>query len=1021
MRWILLLFVAAAFVLPAPLAAKGDKQQSSKRKTAAQDDVARTALRDFRDAVRADAPRLEEALAICQSGHLAPGSAQSIRLDAGTNVGDSPNLPMNKSTTKSSIWPMASLLLGIMYQRSEAIGVLSCLVESDAIDVRRIEDRGAELLWHAASRKHMRLTAALLKRGAPLVHREEGSMFSNVLHAAVSDELLLLDTVTNLLRTRYSRTAPPTPDETLDHISRSRYQSGFDQGLEYTRNMARMAMSMVKHLPAADAQRLLPSLQRLLAPSDAVSVTDEGDVVPRPGVDQAADSTQILRTVETKYTQTISYGLPILLLRLLLDDKSRSSEVITLLASPDRIGRTPLHVAASSGNIAAVKLLLRAMATQGGSAPGNDENGRQRVVEYVLQRDIGNLTAVDLACVYGYGPSDAIGIPSSSPGDDGYDAMFDVATPMAAAAGIDIDSGDVCAAAKVAGYKAARLAAAGSSSSSTADATALSTKGGDGGWREGQVKPHGLGAQALEITKRIVQQVRAAESGPNSNSNSSRANVDSAQPRYRCGVDVLTPAEATPAVFFRDFYLRNRPVIIRGLASDWPQRDAWSREALVQNFGSLAFIAGEIPYAKAYGMKVDGGDASSWASTSSAIHKQEEADETAAAAGAPVAVSGAAATTKATPKPRSTGGVASSVLTIREYVGTMFSRQRVPRGEAGEIAPGADGGSGGDDVQGDRGVPLYIFDSPVSQARNKASRAADGEYDDAGAGASQVQPSAPMASSARGLSLKTGTPDALTAANRRGRKAALSASGDDDGAVAATVDVLLAEVNLIPPFLRHKFAGHPNASAAVFNSTSSFQMVYVHDPSLSPQQQQEQQQSTLQVLGEDGVDAARPGARERCKTGDICPTSSSNDGARPAAAEEEGELIDLVQINPPPKAQFYLGPPGSGAPVHIHKDAWNAMMYGHKTWFLMPPAHSIYSTVPIAEWIVAELNDDGDASKHGSQHPSWRSHMRVCEQHAGDVMYVPHGWGHGVLNMENSIGVAVEFSAATAYTGWMGS
>jgi hypothetical protein len=29
---------------------------------------------------------------------------------------------------------------------------------------------------------------------------------------------------------------------------------------------------------------------------------------------------------------------------------------------------------------------------------------------------------------------------------------------------------------------------------------------------------------------------------------------------------------------------------------------------------------------------------------------------------------------------------------------------------------------------------------------------------------------------------------------------------------------------------------------------------------------------------------------------------------------------------------------------------------------------------------------------------------------AGDVIYVPHGWGHGVLNLEASVGWATSFT-----------
>jgi hypothetical protein len=43
--------------------------------------------------------------------------------------------------------------------------------------------------------------------------------------------------------------------------------------------------------------------------------------------------------------------------------------------------------------------------------------------------------------------------------------------------------------------------------------------------------------------------------------------------------------------------------------------------------------------------------------------------------------------------------------------------------------------------------------------------------------------------------------------------------------------------------------------------------------------------------------------------------------------------------------------------------------------------------------------------------------MRACVQEAGDVIYVPHRWGHATLNLEASIGIAEEF-LFTPLAGW---
>jgi hypothetical protein len=93
--------------------------------------------------------------------------------------------------------------------------------------------------------------------------------------------------------------------------------------------------------------------------------------------------------------------------------------------------------------------------------------------------------------------------------------------------------------------------------------------------------------------------------------------------------------------------------------------------------------------------------------------------------------------------------------------------------------------------------------------------------------------------------------------------------------------------------------------------------------------------------------------------------------------------------------QFYLGPAGSGAPVHFHGHALNSLSYGQKKWFLFPPSDAFYST-QIA--LTFAMND------------TRAENSITCTQSAGDIMFVPALWGHGTLNLKQSIGVAHEFS-----------
>jgi len=113
--------------------------------------------------------------------------------------------------------------------------------------------------------------------------------------------------------------------------------------------------------------------------------------------------------------------------------------------------------------------------------------------------------------------------------------------------------------------------------------------------------------------------------------------------------------------------------------------------------------------------------------------------------------------------------------------------------------------------------------------------------------------------------------------------------------------------------------------------------------------------------------------------------------------------IPLLSVSPPPRAQFFLGPPLSGAPFHFHKDAVNFLAFGKKQWWLSPPANALYSTLPVLAW----------ASTNHSAAPQSNEYLGFhCIQEEGDALYVPAGWGHAVLNLATSIGVAVEWTSS---------
>jgi hypothetical protein len=98
-------------------------------------------------------------------------------------------------------------------------------------------------------------------------------------------------------------------------------------------------------------------------------------------------------------------------------------------------------------------------------------------------------------------------------------------------------------------------------------------------------------------------------------------------------------------------------------------------------------------------------------------------------------------------------------------------------------------------------------------------------------------------------------------------------------------------------------------------------------------------------------------------------------------------------------AQVYVGGAGSGAALHHHGDAVNGLSWGLKRWVLVPPLRAAFDTRTTAAQHFRR-SSGGDVDEKSALE---------CTQEAGDVVYVPRGWGHAVLNLRPSVGWAVEF------------
>ena len=128
------------------------------------------------------------------------------------------------------------------------------------------------------------------------------------------------------------------------------------------------------------------------------------------------------------------------------------------------------------------------------------------------------------------------------------------------------------------------------------------------------------------------------------------------------------------------------------------------------------------------------------------------------------------------------------------------------------------------------------------------------------------------------------------------------------------------------------------------------------------------------------------------------PELSGDFDQHPEVVKQIPQAVGFQSAGESAGKQFYLGPKNTGAQPHTHNHAWNMMAYGRKLWYMWSPDAAFYTTIPIRPYIdrfVRQLPPD--------------ERPMSCIQEAGDFVYVPAGWGHTALNLEDSIGIAIGF------------
>jgi hypothetical protein len=121
-----------------------------------------------------------------------------------------------------------------------------------------------------------------------------------------------------------------------------------------------------------------------------------------------------------------------------------------------------------------------------------------------------------------------------------------------------------------------------------------------------------------------------------------------------------------------------------------------------------------------------------------------------------------------------------------------------------------------------------------------------------------------------------------------------------------------------------------------------------------------------------------------------------------------------------PKYRWLIaGPKRGGSSFHVdpnYTHAWNACLTGRKRWLLFPPhcppagvfpssdMRNVTTPVSLTEWLLNYYTATTTTLAHSG-------YEGICE--AGEVMYIPAGWWHFVINLEDSVAITQNYVSRT--------
>ena len=117
----------------------------------------------------------------------------------------------------------------------------------------------------------------------------------------------------------------------------------------------------------------------------------------------------------------------------------------------------------------------------------------------------------------------------------------------------------------------------------------------------------------------------------------------------------------------------------------------------------------------------------------------------------------------------------------------------------------------------------------------------------------------------------------------------------------------------------------------------------------------------------------------------------------------------------PPWRWILMGGPRSGTGMHVdplHTHAWVHLCEGRKRWLMLPPdtTAAALATVGVAEG--RQLPSGQFFARHGDAAADLPGAVEFVQE-AGELVYVPAGWTHAVLNLDATVAVTHNYATLT--------